>query len=74
MKAGQTSLDVGTKVKVINIKGEDKELNGIFGSITHPFSFGETKKGWVGIYADKNQSNLIYGEKFNVHITNVKIL
>lgn len=29
MKAGQTELEVGTRVKLQNIKGEDKELNQI---------------------------------------------
>jgi len=29
MKAGQTELEVGTRVKLQNIKGEDKEQNQI---------------------------------------------
>jgi len=52
MKAGQTNLDLGTKVKIKNITGEDKELNGLIGTVTHPFAFGETKKGWVGIWLE----------------------
>ena len=41
-----------TKVKIKNITGEDKELNGLIGTVTHPFAFGETKKGWVGIWLE----------------------
>ena len=31
MKAGQTELDVGTKVVIKGIRGEDKFLNGMIG-------------------------------------------
>jgi hypothetical protein len=59
MKAGQTELKVGTRVQLQDIKGEDKYLNGLIGSVTHPFAFGETKKGWVGIrLEDGGQCNV----------------
>ena len=61
MIAGQTELEVGTRVKLQNIKGEDKELNGLIGTITHPFAFGETKKGWVGIWLEGGKANMPYG-------------
>ncbi len=52
MKAGQTELEVGTRVQ-LHIKGkDDQELNGLIGTVTHPFAFGCTKKGWVGIYLE----------------------
>jgi len=74
MKAGQTNLLVGTKVQLINIKGEDNYLNGLKGNITHPFAFGETKKGWVGIYLDNEQGYLPYGEKINVRVSECLII
>lgn len=72
MKAGQTNLLVGTKVELINIKGEDKSLNGLKGSVTHPFAFGETKKGWVGIYLEGDENILPYGGKLNVKVSECK--
>ena len=74
MKAGQTELEVGTKVKLQNIKGEDKELNGLIGTITHPFAFGETKKGWVGIWLEGGKSNMPYGGQCNVKVSECKVL
>lgn len=73
MKAGQTNIEVGTKVKIINIKGEDQDLNGRTGTVTHPFAFGETKKGWVGIWLDPNCSS-IYGGQCNVKSSELEII
>jgi hypothetical protein len=72
MKAGQTDIDVGTKVELANITGEDKDLNGLTGTVTHPFAFGCTEKGWIGIYLDEEGS--LCGNKINVKTTEIKIL
>ncbi len=74
MKAGQTELEVGTRVELQNIKGEDKELNGLIGSVTHPFAFGETKKGWIGIRLEGGRVNTPYGGQFNVRVSECKVL
>lgn len=74
MKAGQTELEVGTRVQLQNIKGEDKELNGLIGSVTHPFAFGETKKGWVGIWLEGGKANMPYGGQCNVKVSECKVL
>jgi hypothetical protein len=71
MKAGQTNLEVGTRVK---LKTKEKELNGLFGSVTHPFAFGETKKGWIGIWLDGGNSNTPYGGQCNVKESEVEIV
>lgn len=71
MKAGQTNLEVGTKIILANIKGEDSYLNGLTGTVTHPFAFGCTNKGWIGIYLDKGQS-CPYGDKLNIKATECK--
>ena len=67
MTAGQTDLNVGTQVRIKNIKGEDKYLNNLTGTITHPFAFGESGKNWVGVFLDG-------GGKCNVKITEIQIL
>ncbi len=69
MKAGQTNLQVGTKVRLVT---KEKEINGKIGTITHPFAFGETSKGWVGIYLDNDTSP--YGTKFNVRVSECKTI
>lgn len=69
MKAGQTNLDVGTRVKIHGIKGEDKNLNGLIGTITHPFAFGETKKGWIGIILEGGKANMPYGGQLNIKVS-----
>lgn len=74
MKAGQTELDVGTKVVIKGIRGEDKFLNGMIGWVTHPFAFGCTDKGWVGIRLDEQFTNMIYGDKCNVRASECKII
>lgn len=71
-KAGQTDLLVGDKV-VIKLPKNDEDygdLNGKTGTVTHPFAFGETKKGYVGIYLDENCS---YGDKINIHTKNLSV-
>ena len=74
MKAGQTNLEVGTRVQLQNIKGEDKVLNGLYGSITHPFAFGETKKEWVGVWLEGGNAKMPYGGQCNVKVSECKEL
>lgn len=73
MKAGQTNIEVGTRVQIQNVKGEDKILNGMTGTVTHPFAFGETKKGWLGIWID-HSINCPYGGQCNVKESEVLII
>lgn len=72
MKAGQTEINVNTKVEIKGITGEDSDLNGLTGMATHPFAFGCTDKGWVGIYLD--QKGIYADDKVNVNSKNVVIL
>lgn len=74
MKAGQTELEVGTRVQLQNIMGEGKELNGLIGSVTHPFAFGESGKGWVGVWLDGGNVSMPYGGQCNVKVSECKIL
>lgn len=74
MKAGQTQIEVGTRVKIVNVKGEDKILNGLIGTITHPFAFGETKKGWIGIYLEAGKAPMPYGGNCNIKETEIEII
>ena len=68
MKAGQTNIEVGTKVMLSNIKDKDfKHLNGLKGEVTHPFAFGETKKNWLGIWLENE-------DKYNIKTSEITIL
>lgn len=68
MKAGNSKLEVGTKVVLQNIKDVDFEfLNGLTGKVTHPFAFGCTAKGWVGIRLEND-------EQYNVKETECKLI
>ena len=73
MNAGLTDLKLGVRVKLQNIKGEDEDLNSCVGTVTHPFAFGETGSGWVGVYLDSNV-NMPYGGKCNVRVSECLIL
>lgn len=75
MNAGQTDIEVGTSVKIIGVTGEDKFLNGITGTATHPFAFGCTDADWVGIYTDEEyvEQNR-YGDKFNISVKNISLI
>ena len=74
MKAGQTDLEVGTRVQLQNIKGEDSYLNGLIGIVTHPFAFGETKKGWVGVWLESGNAMMPHGGQVNVMVSELKVL
>ena len=48
--AGKSKYPVGTKIKIKNLSGEDKDLSGLTGTLTHPFGFCH---GSVGVYLNK---------------------
>lgn len=48
--AGNSKYPVGTKIKIKKLKGDDADLSGLTGELTHPFGFS---KGDVGVYLDK---------------------
>lgn len=73
MKAGQSKLDVGVRVKIKGLRREDKEFNGLTGTVTHPFTFGCTDKGWVGIWLDP-KAVMPWGSQINVRETECKII
>ena len=62
MKAGRSNYDIGTRIIIQNIKDkEDLELNGLKGTLTHPF--GCFLENYVGVYLDNgNKCNLDKGE------------
>ena len=62
MKAGESSIEVGTLVAPINITGNDKVLNGLICEATHPFATGCTDNGWVGLRSNEYTA---YGYHFN---------
>ncbi len=64
MKAGQTDIEVGCRIMITNVAGEDAFLNGMTGVATHPFAFGRTDKGWIGVYLNDHSSP--YKEKCNI--------
>ncbi len=74
MKAGQTNIEVGTRAKIKGLKGEDKELNGLIGTVTHPFAFGCTDKGWIGLWLEAGKATLPYGGNCNVKETEIEII
>ena len=65
-----TCFTIGQKVIVHGITDEDSNLNNLTGIVTNPFGFGETKKGYVGLYLDKK--GVATGDKINVHGKNIK--
>jgi hypothetical protein len=75
MKAGQSNLDVGTRIQIAGVEGEDENLNGLTGTATHPFNFGKTSKGWIGVWIDENQTNTsLYGKSCNIHESECQLL
>jgi hypothetical protein len=71
MNCGQTELPVGTKVRVKH--STDKEDIGLTGTATHPFAFGCTDKGWIGIYLDDIFAPYL-DSKMNSPITDIEII
>lgn len=49
--AGKSKYPVGTKIKIKNLKGDDSDLSGLTGTLTHPFGgYGD-----VGVYCLRNR-------------------
>ena len=71
MYAGETQYKVGQRVRLKNLHGEDAPLNGITGTVTHPFAFGSTGPKWLGFRPD-NGTETPYGESFNVRTSEVE--
>lgn len=74
MKAGQTEILVGQRVKIVSAKGEDADLNGITGKATHPFAFGCTDKGWIGVVVDTEFERLIAHGRINIPVNEIQLL
>lgn len=72
--AGQTEILVGTRIEIVNITDKDwKMLNGMIGIVTHPFAFGCTDKGWIGIYLEKQPIGKS-DTQVNVRVSEIKTL
>lgn len=71
MKAGQSNLEVGSRVKIKGFTGNDSIYNGYTGTVTHPFASGCTDAGWVGLIMDKYT---VYGYKLNADETEVSAI
>ena len=70
--AGETSIPLGAKVKIVkSYEKDDESIIGLTGIATHPFAFGETSKGWIGIWLDEDSE---YGRKINVRETEVVVI
>jgi hypothetical protein len=74
MKAGQTEIRVGQRIKVVSATGEDAYLNGITGKSTHPFAFGCTDKGWIGVVVDTGFESLIAHGRINIPVNEIQLL
>ena len=74
MNAGQTTIKVGTRIKITGLTGEDKDLNGLTGTATHPFAFGETKADWLGILLDAGNRSTPWGGQVNVKVSEIEII
>ena len=73
MKAGQTNIEVGTHIRIKGVTGEDSDLNELTGRVTHPFAFGCTQKGWIGIYLDDENSGFL-DNKVNIRETELQVI
>jgi hypothetical protein len=69
MKAGQTNLEVGQRVKITGFTGNDALYNGLIGEVTHPFASGCTDPGWIGL---RLKTYTVYGYTLNCKETEVK--
>lgn len=50
MKAGRSNHNIGTRIRIKNLTGDDSDLNGVTGELTHPFASFEAN--YVGVYLD----------------------
>lgn len=72
---GQTNIPVGAKIQIIKSNESDEDwLIGIKGVATHPFAFGCTEKGWIGIWIDEEFIENPYGTQMNIHKDEIKII
>lgn len=71
---GQTKLPLLSRVRIIKNSGEKDEntLIGLTGKATHPFAFGCTSKGWIGIWLDDETTE--WGRNVNVHESEIEII
>ena len=53
MKAGKSQYKVGTKIRIKGLTGDDADLNGRTGRLTHPF--GCFPVNYVGVWLDRRQ-------------------
>ena len=51
MKAGKSNHEVGTRIKIKNLSGDDADMNGLTGKLTHPF--GCYPANYVGVWLDE---------------------
>ena len=51
MKAGKSNYEVGTRIKIKNLSGDDADMNGLTGKLTHPF--GCYPANYVGLWLDE---------------------
>ena len=51
MKAGKSNYEVGTRIKIKNLSGDDADMNGLTGKLTHPF--GCYPANYVGVWLDE---------------------
>lgn len=64
---GDTPIIIDARVKITGFTGDDAECNGLTGRTTHPFPFGYSTKGMVGIYIDPGQKKIsTEGDRINV--------
>lgn len=71
MKAGQTNLEVGAKVKITGFTGNDAIYNGQIAEVTHPFATGCTDKGWIGL---RMPIYTVYGYQINARVAEVELI
>ena len=67
MKAGHTQFNVNDRLVIKNCIDEDEELNGLTGSLPHPF--GCFPEGDVGVYLDNVHES--YGGIINLNIDQI---
>lgn len=71
---GDTSIVINAKLKIIGMKGDDAEMNGLTGRTTHPFPLGYSTKGMVGIYLDPGQRQVTTDDRANVEAKHIRFI
>lgn len=72
MKIRDTQIDVGARVRIKELSGEDALLSGRYGHACPPFAFAESGPGWVGVILD-HSSDIRFG-KCNVKETELEVI